>query len=67
MAVHEIRMIGDPVLRQKAKKIHRFDASLQKLVKDMFETIYEAQGVGLAAPQIALSIRLFVIEGSRGV
>jgi peptide deformylase len=49
-------------LRQKAKKIHRFDPSLQKLVDDMFETMHEANGVGLAAPQIAQSIRVFVAE-----
>ncbi len=62
MTVHKIIMIGDPILRQKAKKIHRFDSSLPKLVKDMFETMHDARGIGLAAPQIARSIRLFVIE-----
>src|SRR5438876_190200 len=62
MAVRQIIMIGDPILRQKAKKIHHFDPSLPKLVKDMFETMHDARGVGLAAPQIALSIRLFVVE-----
>lgn len=62
MTVHKIIMIGDSVLRQKAKKIHHFDSSLPKLVKEMFETMHDAQGIGLAAPQIARSIRLFVIE-----
>src|SRR2546429_9419377 len=62
MAVREIIMIGDPILRQKAKKIHRFDPSLQKLANDMFETLHDAEGIGLAAPQIAQLIRLFVIE-----
>lgn len=62
MSVHEIIMIGDPILRQKAKKIHRFEPSLQKLVNDMFETLHDAEGIGLAAPQIAQLIRLFVIE-----
>jgi peptide deformylase len=42
--------------------VHRFDASMQKLVDDMFETMHAAHGAGLAAPQIALSIRLFVAE-----
>ena len=42
--------------------MHRFDASMQKLVDDMFETMHAAHGAGLAAPQIALSIRLFVAE-----
>ncbi len=49
-------------MRQKAKKVHRFDASMQKLVNDMFETMHVAGGVGLAAPQIAMSICLFVAE-----
>ncbi|MBO0777570.1 MAG: peptide deformylase [Ktedonobacteraceae bacterium] len=62
MAVREIVLLGDPVLRQKAKKIHRFDPSLQKLVNDMFETMHAADGAGLAAPQIGLLLRLFVVE-----
>ena len=62
MAVRPLVFIGNPILRQKAKKIHRFDSSLPKLVQDMFETMHANQGVGLAAPQIALSIRLFVVE-----
>lgn len=49
-------------MRQKAKKVHRFDSSLQKLINDMFETMRVSNGVGLAAPQIALSIRVFVAE-----
>lgn len=62
MAVRDLVLIGNPILRQKARKIHRFDASLPKLVEDMFETMHANDGVGLAAPQIALSIRLFVVE-----
>lgn len=62
MAVRDIVLIGNPILRQKAKKIHRFDPSLQKLVDEMFETMHANKGIGLAAPQIAFSIRLFVIE-----
>jgi peptide deformylase len=62
MALRTIITLGHPMLRQKAKKIHRFDPSLQKLVNDMFETMHAARGIGLAAPQIALSMRLFVIE-----
>lgn len=57
-----IVMLGDPILRQKAKRIHRFDASLHRLAKDMFETMHANDGAGLAAPQIGLSIRLFVVE-----
>lgn len=62
MAIHKIITSENPILRQKAKKVHRFDASMQKLVDDMFETMHVANGVGLAAPQIALSVRLFVAE-----
>lgn len=62
MAVRDIVFIGDPILRQKASKIHRFDASLPRLVQDMFETMHAADGIGLAAPQIGLAIRVFVVE-----
>lgn len=64
MSVRKLRYYGDPILRQKAKKMHRFDASLPKLVQDMFETMRANDGVGLAAPQIGLSLRLFVVEGT---
>ena len=62
MAIHKTITTENPILRKKAKKIHRFEPSLKKLVDDMFETMHEAGGVGLAAPQIAQSIRLFVAE-----
>jgi len=62
MAIHKIITAENPILRRKAKKIHRFDPSISKLAEDMFETMHEAHGVGLAAPQIAQSIRLFVAE-----
>src|SRR5579864_6024950 len=62
MAIHTVITSENPILRQKAKKVHRFDPSMQKLVEDMFETMHVSHGVGLAAPQIAVSIRLFVAE-----
>jgi peptide deformylase len=62
MALHTLVFYGNPILRQKAKKIHRFDASLPQLVQDMFETMHAHDGVGLAAPQIAHALRLFVVE-----
>jgi len=62
MALRKVITVGNPILRQKAKKIHRFDSSLPKLVDDMFETMHANNGIGLAAPQIALLIRLFVVE-----
>src|SRR5579872_3828343 len=62
MGIQNIITAENPILRQKAKKVHHFDPSLQKLADDMFETMHAANGVGLAAPQIAKSIRLFVAE-----
>src|SRR5258708_4755288 len=62
MPIRKIITAENPTLRMKAKKVHRFDPSLQKLVDDMFETMHAANGAGLAAPQIDLSIRLFVAE-----
>ena len=62
MAIHNIITTENPILRQKAKKVHRFEPSISRLIDDMFETMHEAHGVGLAAPQIALSVRIFVAE-----
>mgnify|MGYP001594335168 CR=1 FL=1 len=62
MGIHPIRIAGDPVLRQKAKKVRKVDASIQKLIDDMIDTMHAAPGVGLAAPQIGVSLRVVVIE-----
>lgn len=62
MALRKIITIENPILRQKAKKVTRFDATLKRLVEDMFETLHTARGVGLAAPQIAVSLRVLVAE-----
>ena len=61
MAVHPIRQLGDPVLRQRAKRVTKIDASIQRLIDDMIESMYAAEGVGLAAPQIGVSLRVIVI------
>ena len=53
-----------PILLKKAEPVDKFDADLEKLVTDMAETMYEGNGVGLAAPQIGLSKRLFVVDTS---
>jgi len=58
----EILTSEHPVLRQKAKKVKRVDASIQKLIDDMFESMHVASGVGLAANQIGVSARVLVIE-----
>ena len=55
---------GDPVLKKEAQEIDKDFPDLDKLIADMFETMYAASGVGLAAPQIGNSIRLFVVDGS---
>lgn len=62
MAPYEIRVIGDPVLRQPAREVADIDASVARLVEDMFEVMYEAPGVGLAAPQIGVERRIFVYD-----
>ncbi|MGB2696075.1 MAG: peptide deformylase [Dehalococcoidia bacterium] len=62
MAVLPIRMAGDPVLRQKAKKVRTIDASIQQLIDDMIETMRDAPGVGLAANQVGVLLRVIVIE-----
>ena len=61
MAVHPVRYVPDPVLRQKAKRVPKVDASIRKLVADMIDSMYAARGVGLAAPQIGVSLRVVVI------
>jgi peptide deformylase len=62
MALLEIALLPDPVLRRKAKKIVTFDKEFLTLVDDMIETMREAPGVGLAAPQVSVSSRLVVVE-----
>jgi peptide deformylase len=66
MAVFPIRTFGDPVLRTPAETIDDIPSSLERLVDDMLETMYEAPGVGLAAPQIGISKRLFVADIGEG-
>jgi peptide deformylase len=61
MAVIPIRTLPDPVLRQKAKKVSGVDPSTQKLITNMIETMHEANGVGLAAPQVGVPLRIVVI------
>jgi len=64
--IHPIVKYGDPVLETASKPIETFDDELQKLVVDMFESMYAANGVGLAAPQIGIGRRLAVIDVSNG-
>lgn len=60
--IRKITFLPDPVLRQVAKNVTKFDDDLQILIDDMFETMYNAPGVGLAAPQIGVSLQLSVVD-----
>ncbi len=62
MAIREILKYPNPVLRKKAAKVTEFDDSLEELVADMAETMYDAPGVGLAAPQVGVSLQLLVMD-----
>ena len=61
MAVLPIRVAPDPILRQKAKRVRSIDGSIQKLIGNMIETMNSASGVGLAAPQVGIPLRVIVI------
>ncbi|MBU0485768.1 MAG: peptide deformylase [Proteobacteria bacterium] len=65
MAIQPIVTFPQPVLRDKAKKVTKFDDELKNLINDMAATMYDAPGVGLAAPQIGVSLQLTVIDTSR--
>ncbi|ORT95314.1 peptide deformylase, partial [Frankia casuarinae] len=62
MTVLPIRTVGDPVLRTPTTLVTEFDTVLGRLVTDMIDTMYDAPGVGLAAPQIGVGLRLFVFD-----
>ena len=62
MAVLPIRLLGDPVLSQRARRVPQVDASIQRLIDDMIDTMHDAGGVGLAAPQVGISLRVVVFE-----
>lgn len=62
MAIRNIRTIGDPVLNKKCKEVKEMTPRIQELIDDMFDTMYEANGVGLAAPQVGILKRIVVID-----
>lgn len=62
MAVRPIRLFGDPVLRTKAEPVVTFDKELRSLVKDLTDTMRDAGGAGLAAPQLGVSLRVFTYD-----
>ena len=62
MAIIPIRTVPDPVLRQKARRIKTVDRTISRLIEDMWETLRTVNGIGLAAPQVGVPIRLIVIS-----
>ena len=66
MAPYDIRIIGDPVLRRRAADVDNVDGTLVRIVEDMVETMYSADGIGLAAPQVGVQKRLFVWDMGDG-
>ncbi|NND84500.1 MAG: peptide deformylase [Acidimicrobiia bacterium] len=66
MAIYPIRTFGDPVLRTRATSVDEITSTIGTLIDDMIETMYDAPGVGLAAPQIGVSKRVFVFDAGFG-
>jgi peptide deformylase len=65
MAVLKVRKYGDPALRRRASDVGEITAEIRKVVDDMIETMYDEVGIGLAAPQVGISLRLVVIADDR--
>src|SRR5262249_42991592 len=66
MATHPVRLFGDPVLKQRAREVEDVNGNLASLADTMYETMYEALGVGLAAPQIGVQRRIFTYDVAEG-
>ncbi|MFQ5889400.1 MAG: peptide deformylase [Gemmatimonadota bacterium] len=62
MSVWEIRIFGDPVLREKCRAVESIDGEIRTLIDDLTDTMYAAEGVGLAAPQVGVPLRVFVYD-----
>ena len=62
MSILDIRVLGDPVLRKPTKRVTEITDELKQLIADMFETMYAAEGIGLAAPQVGRTERLAVVD-----
>lgn len=65
--IYEIRTYGDPVLRNKNKDVEKIDDNIREILDNMVETMREISGIGLAAPQAGINLRLFVVEAEEGV
>jgi len=66
MSTYPVRVFGDPVLKQKAKDVTELDGALARFVDTMVDTMYEAAGVGLAAPQVGVQKRMFTFDVGEG-
>ena len=62
MAVREIRLLGDPILREACEPVGEIDDEVRRLARDLEETMYDAEGVGLAAPQVGVPLRIFAYD-----
>ena len=60
--IRDIRLFGDPVLREKAAPVEEIDDEIRQLIDDLIETMYDADGIGLAAPQVGVPLRIFVYD-----
>ncbi len=67
MAIRELRVVGDEILRKKARKVDKIDRRTKVLLDDMIETMHKSEGVGLAAPQVGVLKKLVVIDIGDGV
>jgi peptide deformylase len=67
MSIMKIYQYPEPVLRQKARKVDTFDEKLHQLVNDMAETMYDAPGIGLAAPQVGESLQVVVVDTTKNL
>ena len=66
MAVLKVRKYGDPILRKRAEPVKDVTPDIRRMVEDMFETMYDEVGIGLAAPQVGISLRLMVVGDDNG-
>ena len=67
MAIRNIRELGDDILRKKSREVTEMTPKIRELIHDMYDTLYEAMGVGLAAPQVGILKRIVVIDVEEGV
>ncbi len=67
MALLEIRKAGDKVLKEQAAPVAKIDRRIKKLLSDMAQTMYDANGVGLAAPQVGVALRAIVVDAGEGL